>query len=239
MTETRRRRPLIVSAIILVSLVAVGLAVKGLVVARIRSAIEATFHFDAIKVIAFPPALVIDGVRSVSTSPSFIARRVEIQIPFSALFRREKAFRVFIDGPVVRFRDAAPGSAPVNAAATASEPRSCMRDGRGRCRPARSRPRSARTRIPSACGSRRPRAPSYPPRSKSRWWAGSACSSKGGGSGSTSARSTSKARGSSSGPMARSPTPRILKSRSRAGSAPRRRPWPPFSTYRSSGAGRR
>ena len=122
MTETRRRRPLIVSAIILTSLVAVGLAVKGLVVARIRSAIEATFHFDAIKVIAFPPALVIDGVRSVSTSPSFIARRVEIQIPFSALFRREKAFRVLIDGPVVRFRDAAPGAAPVDAAAAASAP---------------------------------------------------------------------------------------------------------------------
>ncbi len=121
MTRTRRR-PFIVSAIILAALAAAGLGIKGFVVARIRSAIEATFHFDAIKVIAFPPALVIDGVRSVSTSPSIIARRVEIQVPFSALFRREKAFRVFIDGPVVRFRDAAPAAAPVDAAAAAKAP---------------------------------------------------------------------------------------------------------------------
>jgi autotransporter translocation and assembly factor TamB len=107
MKRTRRRHPLIVSAIVLAALVAAGLVLKGIVVARIRSAIEASFSFDTIKVVPFPPALVIEGVRSVSTSPSFVAQRVEIRVPFAALFRREKTFRVFIDRPVVRFRDAA------------------------------------------------------------------------------------------------------------------------------------
>ena len=122
MTRTRRRRPLVVSAIILVALVTAVYAVKGFLVARIQSAIEASFHFDAIKVVAFPPALVIDGVRSVSTSPSFIARRVEIQVPFAALFKREKAFRVLVDHPVVRLRDPGPGPAAPAAAGAPKAP---------------------------------------------------------------------------------------------------------------------
>jgi hypothetical protein len=107
MKRNRRRHPLIVSAVLLVLLAGAGLGLRSFILGRIRSAIESSFYFGTLKLSAFPPALVLENIRSVSTSPSFAADRAEIRVPFAALFRREKSFRVVIDHPVVRLRDAA------------------------------------------------------------------------------------------------------------------------------------
>ena len=109
MNPTRRLRPFFAAVLILASLAGGGLILKGFILGRLQAAIQSSFYYDAISLSAFPPGIVIEGARSVSVSPSLIARRVEIRIPFAALFRREKSFRVVVDGPVVRLRDAAPG----------------------------------------------------------------------------------------------------------------------------------
>jgi hypothetical protein len=107
MKRNRRRRSLIVSAVLVALLAGVGLGLRSFLLGRIRSAIESSFNIGALELSIFPPTLVIENIRSVSTSPSFAADRAEIRVPFAALFRREKSFRIVLDHPVVRIRDAA------------------------------------------------------------------------------------------------------------------------------------
>ena len=107
MKRNRRRRPLIVSAVLAVLLAGAVLGLRSFILGRIRSAIESSFYFGTLELSVFPPTLIVKDIRSVSTSPSFAADRAEIRVPFAALFRREKSFRVVLDHPVVRLRDAA------------------------------------------------------------------------------------------------------------------------------------
>ncbi|MBM3294681.1 MAG: hypothetical protein FJY82_09165, partial [Candidatus Aminicenantes bacterium] len=75
---------------------------RNIALGQVRKAIEATFHYQKIRVRAVPPAVILEDVRTVSSSPFFSAEKIVIQISTRSLFRRDRPLRFVFDRPVVR-----------------------------------------------------------------------------------------------------------------------------------------
>lgn len=75
---------------------------KNVFLGRIRRELAATFEYGSLRFTVFPPALVLDDVRSRSAEPAFSARRITVGMTYLALLRREKPLRVFLEGAVLR-----------------------------------------------------------------------------------------------------------------------------------------
>ena len=96
---------IIVSVIFLLILGAVSV-LKNIFLQQIKKQIQPNFNYTQIHMKIFPPSLVIEDVRSVSTSPFFSAARISVFISFRSLFSREKPFHVIVERPVMRIYSA-------------------------------------------------------------------------------------------------------------------------------------
>jgi hypothetical protein len=105
MKRNKRIRSLIIFLLLLVVLLGAGLGLRNFVLHRIKTGIRASFNYGAIHLTVIPPALVIEDVRTVSSSPFFSARKITVRISFLTLFDRDKSFRVLIEKPVLRIYD--------------------------------------------------------------------------------------------------------------------------------------
>jgi autotransporter translocation and assembly factor TamB len=91
-----------------------GLVVgKNIFLSQLKREVRQTFQYGDLRMSYFPPAIVIENVRSVPEPPVFQARLIRVQLPFLSLLRNEKAVTVFLDSPEVRLRSGAfpPGAA--------------------------------------------------------------------------------------------------------------------------------
>ena len=97
---------ILVLTVLVVSLV-VG---KNVLLKEVGAGIHKSFAYDSLKLSYFPPALVIENVRSLAEPPALRARRVRIEIPYLSLLRNRKVLSVVLESPEVHIRPPAPGA---------------------------------------------------------------------------------------------------------------------------------
>ncbi len=78
---------------------------KNVFLGRVRRELGASFEYGSLRLSAFPPALVVEDVRSRAPGPVFAARRVTVSMTYLALLRREKPLRVSLEGAVLRLSE--------------------------------------------------------------------------------------------------------------------------------------
>ena len=98
----RRLKSLIIFGVLMTFVLGAGIALRNIILRQVRKQIETTFHYGKIRLTVLPPAIVLEDVRSASSSPFFAAEKVVLQISTRSLFRRDRPLRVFIDRPVLR-----------------------------------------------------------------------------------------------------------------------------------------
>jgi hypothetical protein len=83
--------------------------VKNLVLNEVKDRIRSVLNYDRLYISTFPPALVIEDARSVSSSPFFSAQQIQVRISLRSLLSPDKPFQVFVERPVLRiFSSAGP-----------------------------------------------------------------------------------------------------------------------------------
>lgn len=92
----------IVLGLIALLLFAAGNLVKNIVLSQVKKRIQSSFGYTRLYLSLFPPSLVMEDVRSVSTSPFFSAKRVSIKISTRSLLSRDRPFNVIIEEPRLR-----------------------------------------------------------------------------------------------------------------------------------------
>jgi len=106
----RKFRRGFVLVVVLAVLAAVLVVGKNILVNEVGKAVEKSFAYESLGLSYFPPALVIENVRSLAEPPPLRARRVRIEIPFLSLLRNRKIVSVVIDSPEIRIRPPAAGA---------------------------------------------------------------------------------------------------------------------------------
>ncbi len=97
--------------ILVLTVLAVSLVVgKNVLLKEVRAGIHKSFAYDSLKLSYFPPALVIENVRSLTEPPALRARRVRIEIPYLSLLRNRKVLSVVLESPEVHIRPPAAGA---------------------------------------------------------------------------------------------------------------------------------
>ena len=97
--------------ILVLTVLAVSLVVgKNALLKEVRAGIHKSFAYDSLKLSYFPPALVIENVRSLTEPPALRARRVRIEIPYLSLLRSRKVLSVVLESPEVHIRPPAAGA---------------------------------------------------------------------------------------------------------------------------------
>lgn len=94
---------LIIIALILAVVSAGAIVVKNIILGEVREQIRSQMGYSRMYLTAFPPALIIEDARSVSTNPFYFARKVTVKISAAALLSQNKPFTIVADDPVVRF----------------------------------------------------------------------------------------------------------------------------------------
>ena len=97
MKVNKRLKSLIILSIICVVLFVAGTILKSLFLGQIKKNIQSSFGFDEINLSLFPPALVIEDVRSTSTAPFFSARKITAKISYRSLLSRDRPLNIQID----------------------------------------------------------------------------------------------------------------------------------------------
>ncbi|MGB8952323.1 MAG: translocation/assembly module TamB domain-containing protein [Candidatus Aminicenantales bacterium] len=105
----RRLKSLIIYSLILLFLFAAGVVLKNIFLFQIKKRIEPALNYSHLRLNLFPPSLVIEDVRTVSSSPFFSAQKIVIRISYVALLTKEKPLDVFIEQPVLRIYEVLSG----------------------------------------------------------------------------------------------------------------------------------
>ncbi|MBE3124159.1 MAG: translocation/assembly module TamB domain-containing protein [Acidobacteria bacterium] len=83
---------------------------KNVFLGEVRKEVSKTFAYDSLRASYFPPALVLENVRSLTGPPTFRARRVRVEVPYLSLLRNRKVLSVTLDSPELRLAPVAPGA---------------------------------------------------------------------------------------------------------------------------------
>lgn len=83
---------------------------KNVFLGEVRKEIHKSFAYDSLKPSYFPPALVLENVRSLAGPPTFRARRVRVEVSFLSLLRNQKSISVRLESPEIRLTRGAPGA---------------------------------------------------------------------------------------------------------------------------------
>ncbi|MDP2915850.1 MAG: translocation/assembly module TamB domain-containing protein [Candidatus Aminicenantes bacterium] len=108
MKKARRLRSLLAFLVLAAVLVGVGFGLRALILRQIRSSLGSSLNYARIRLEVLPPSVVIEDVRSVTSSPFFSADRITIRFSYGTLLRRDKSFRVLIEHPVLRIYESSP-----------------------------------------------------------------------------------------------------------------------------------
>lgn len=100
----RKFRRAVVFVLVLAALAAVLVTGKNILVSEVGKAVEKSFAYDSLRLSYFPPALVIENVRSLADPPPLRARRVRIEVPLLSILRNRKILSVSIESPEIRIR---------------------------------------------------------------------------------------------------------------------------------------
>lgn len=101
MRLSKKFKSLIVITIIIVLLTGSGIVAKKIFLQQIKKRIHASFEFTQLSLSLFPPALVIEEVRSKSLSPFFSAKKISVSISYRSLLTRDKPLNVVVESPVI------------------------------------------------------------------------------------------------------------------------------------------
>lgn len=102
MALSRKVKSLIVLGIIFLFILGAGVVLRSIILQQVKKQIQPNLNYSHIYLKIFPPTLIIDDVRSISTSPFFSAGRISIRLSIQSLFSREKPFHVLIEKPILR-----------------------------------------------------------------------------------------------------------------------------------------
>jgi hypothetical protein len=97
----KRLRKIIVYSLVIILIVGAGIVLKNLFLNQVKNRIQNTFNYAQLRLSFFPPALIMEDVRTTSPSPFFSAKVVSFRISFKSLLTRERPLKVFIDEPVL------------------------------------------------------------------------------------------------------------------------------------------
>jgi len=104
--KARRTAVLVLVLAVLAAAVVVG---KNALLNEVRKGIRKNYAYGRLTVDYFPPALVIEDLRSLAEPPALRVKKVRIEVPYLSLLRNRKALSVTLDGPEFRLeRRAAP-----------------------------------------------------------------------------------------------------------------------------------
>jgi len=106
----KRLRSLIIFSIIILFLVSAGVVLKNIFLLQIKKKIQSNFDYTDLYMSFFPPALVIENIRTHSLSPFFSADKVAVRISYRSLLTKEKPFNVLIEHPIIRIYEGYPKS---------------------------------------------------------------------------------------------------------------------------------
>src|SRR5512136_224851 len=95
----KRVRRMAVALIVLLLLAGSLVVGRNVFMGEVRSALRKSLDFGTVRLTYFPPALILDDVRSRATPDLFRVRRVRVELPFLSLLRNEKAVAVLLEGP--------------------------------------------------------------------------------------------------------------------------------------------
>ena len=98
----KKLKSLLILSIVLLALFGVGTVVKNILLKQITHKIEASFGYSDLRLLIFPPTLILEDARSKSVSPFFSARKISVRISFSSLLSKERPLILLIDNPVLR-----------------------------------------------------------------------------------------------------------------------------------------
>ncbi len=100
---TKKRIISLVAFIVLIGvLLGGGIYVRNVILRQVSKRIQSYVNYSALHLRAFPPAIVLDDIRTVSPSPFLSAKRLAVELPFDSLFKSDRPLVVFIDQPVVK-----------------------------------------------------------------------------------------------------------------------------------------
>ena len=98
----RKVRRWSVTVFVLTLLLAGVFVGKAVVLKDLERELHKYILYSRLDVSYFPPALVLDDVKSLGGDTAFEVRRVRIEIPFLSLLRSERSVSVLLEQPVIR-----------------------------------------------------------------------------------------------------------------------------------------
>jgi hypothetical protein len=104
----RRIRRFAVTFFVLLVLFGSVVVGKNIFLGQLRSEVQKAFRYGDLRMSYFPPAIILEDVRSIAGPPLFRARRVRVELPFLSLLRNQKSVNVMLDGPQIRIRPETP-----------------------------------------------------------------------------------------------------------------------------------
>ncbi|NIM91936.1 MAG: hypothetical protein GTO17_13435 [Candidatus Aminicenantes bacterium] len=104
----RKTRKLIVTSLVVLLLISASIVLKNILLNQVKNRIQDTFNYAQLRLSLFPPALIVEDVRTISPSPFFSAKEVSFRISFRSLLSRERPLKVFMDEPVLIIHASAP-----------------------------------------------------------------------------------------------------------------------------------
>lgn len=103
MRKKKRWRKLLITLIIFMIILGGLNVLKYIFLKRIQGRIEARFSFQRMKLTYFPPALLLEGVRTHTLNPFFSAEKAVVKVSYQSLLKRERPITVFLFRPELRY----------------------------------------------------------------------------------------------------------------------------------------
>jgi len=103
----KKLRKLIITSLVILLIISASLVLKNILLNQVKKRIQDTFNYAQLRLSFFPPALIVEDVRTISPSPFFSAKEVSFRISFKSLLTRERPLKVFMDEPVLIIQAAA------------------------------------------------------------------------------------------------------------------------------------
>lgn len=97
----KRLRTIIILSIIALVLGSAGVVLRNIFLNQLKSRLQSVVGFRDLHFSVFPPSIVIDDVRSISTSPFFSARKISITISLRALLTKNRPISTIIEEPIL------------------------------------------------------------------------------------------------------------------------------------------
>jgi hypothetical protein len=97
----KKLKRLIVISLVIFLIAGAGVVLKNIFLNQVKNKIQSALGYTQLRLSLFPPALIMDDVRTISPSPFFSAKKVSVKISYRSLLTREKPLNVFIDEPVL------------------------------------------------------------------------------------------------------------------------------------------